>query len=149
VQITIRPAVAADASAILQLNAAFEDVRATVAHIAGHIENHAQFETPFVAILDGRVVGLACLRLLPCLCDPLPSAELTELVVDPDYRRKGVGRSLVQYIERRARAQGAVRLTLMTAWQNTDAHAFYQALGYNLYTIFMQRSLLDIEQSST
>ena len=146
-QIMIRPAVAADASAILQLNAAFEDVRATVTHIAGHIENHAQFETPFVATMDERIVGLACLRLLPCLCDPLPYAELTELVVDPDYRRKGVGRSLVKYIERKARAQGAVRLTLMTAWQNTGAHAFYQALGYTLYTICMQRSLLDIEQS--
>ena len=99
--------------------------------------------------LEARVVGLACLRLLPCLCDPLPYAELTELVVDPGYRRQGVGRCLVQYIEREARAQGAVTLTLMTAWQNTGAHAFYQALGYNLYTICMQRSLLDIEQSPT
>jgi GNAT superfamily N-acetyltransferase len=69
--------------------------------------------------------------------------------VDPGYRRKGVGRSLVKYIERKARAQGAVRLTLMTAWQNTGAHGFYQALGYSLYTISMQRSLLDIEQSQT
>ena len=145
----IRPAVAADASAILRLNAAFEDVRATIDHIAGHIENQAQFETPFVATIGERVVGLACLRLLPCLCDPLPYAELTELVVDPGYRRQGVGRCLVQYIEREARAQGAVTLTLMTAWQNTGAHAFYQALGYNLYTICMQRSLLDIEQSPT
>ena len=145
----IRPAVAADASAILRLNAAFEDVRATVVHIAGHIENHAQFETPFVATIEERIVGLACLRLLPCLCDPVPSAELTELVVDPNYRRQGVGRCLVQYIEREARAQGAVTLTLMTAWQNAGAHAFYQALGYSLYTISMQRSLLDIEQSPT
>ena len=148
-QIKIRPAVAADASAILRLNAAFEDVRATVDHIAAHIENHAQFETPFVAILDERIVGLACLRLLPCLCDPAPYAELTELVVDPNYRHRGVGRCLVQYIERKARALGAVTLTLMTAWENTGAHAFYQALGYNLYTISMQRSLLDIEQSPT
>jgi len=145
----IRPAVAADASAILRLNAAFEDVRATVVHIAGHIENHAQFETPFVATIEERIVGLACLRLLPCLCDPLPYAELTELVVDPNYRRQGVGRCLVQYIEREARAQGAVTLTLMTAWQNTGAHAFYQALGYSVYTISMQRSLLDIEQLPT
>ena len=145
----VRPAVAADASAILRLNAAFEDVRATVAHIAGHIENQAQFETPFVATMDERIVGLACLRLLPCLCDPLPYAELTELVVDPNYRRRGVGRCLVQYIERAARAQGAVTLTLMTAWQNSGAQAFYQALGYTQYTICMQRSLMDIEQSPT
>jgi hypothetical protein len=29
----------------------------------------------------------------------------------------------------------------MTAWRNTNAHAFYHALGYRNYTITMRRSL--------
>jgi hypothetical protein len=49
----------------------------------------------------------------------------------------------VQRIEAEARAAGAVKLVLITAWRNTDAHAFYHALGYRLYTITMQRSLGD------
>jgi GNAT superfamily N-acetyltransferase len=80
---------------------------------------------------------------VPCLCDPVPYAELTELFVEPAYRRAGIGRHLVQRIEAEARAAGAATLVLMTAWRNTDAHAFYHALGYRLYTIMMQRSLED------
>ncbi len=144
-QISIRRAVVDDAPDILQLNAAFDDVRATIAHIASHIESRARFETPFVAASNDRVVGLACLRLIPCLCDPIPYAELTELIVDPRYRRQGVGQSLVRYVEEEARAHGAVMLTLMTAWHNTEAQSFYHAMGYKLYTITMQRSLLDKE----
>ena len=141
--ITVRRAVPTDATAIVQLNIAFNDLRATAAHIAEHILARSQFETPYVAELDQQVVGLACLRLLPCLCDPIPYAELTELIVDPRYRRQGAGRALVQAIEAEARSQGATTMVLMTAWKNTQAHAFYHAIGYRLYTVMMQRSLID------
>lgn len=144
--IITRPAVPADAAAILGLNIAANDVRASEAHIAAHIESSAQYEMPFVATIDGRVVGLACLRLLPCLCDEAPYAELTELIVGPPYRRMGVGTKLIRHVEVTARAGGAHTLVLMTAWRNTAAHAFYHALGYRLYTITMQRTLDDIER---
>ena len=88
--ISIRQALPEDAGAILRLNEAFDDVRATLAHISKHIENNAHLETPFIAILDDSVVGLACLRLLPSLCDEAPYAELTELIVDPKVRRRGL-----------------------------------------------------------
>lgn len=141
--ITVRSAVVADAAAILELNAAFADVRATVEHIKAHIETGNTDETPFVAEVDGRVVGLACLRVLSNLCDPTPYAELSELIVHPGYRRRGVGRDLVRKIEAQARVQGADRLVLMTAWRNSEAHAFYYALGYRLYTVTMARQLVD------
>ena len=131
----------ADAAAILRLNAAFDDVRASVEHIDEHIAQRSHYETPFVATIDDQVVGLACLRLIPMLCDPIPSAELTELIVDPHFRRQGVGRALVHHVEQAAHDQGATMLALITAWHNTQAHAFYHAIGYRLYTISMQRSL--------
>jgi GNAT superfamily N-acetyltransferase len=139
--IAIRLAVPDDAEAIARLNAAFDDLRATPEHIAAHLRDRSAFERGFVAEADGTVVGMACLRLLPCLCDPIPYAELTELFVDSAYRRAGIGRDLVQRIEAEAHAAGAATLVLMTAWRNSDAHAFYHALGYRLYTIMMQRSL--------
>jgi GNAT superfamily N-acetyltransferase len=140
--VTTRLAIPNDAAAILALNQTLDDVRATVEHIAEHIALHARYETPFVAEIAGQVVGLACLRLFPCLCDPVPSAELTELIVHPQYRRNGVGRALVDRIAEEAHIQGATSLVLMTAWRNTHAHAFYHAIGFRLYTIMMQRSLL-------
>ena len=139
--LTIREATAADAAAIARLNAAHNDLRATPAHIAAHIAARAHYERPFVAEIGGQVVGMACLRLLPCLCDPAPSAEMTELYIDAGFRRAGVGRALVQHIEGLARSAGATRLTLITAWHNGGAHTFYHALGYRLWCLAMARPL--------
>ena len=140
-EITVRPATPADAEAIARLNLTYDDLRTTPAHIADHIASRAQFERPYVAARGGAVVGMACLRLLPCLCDDTPFAELTELKVDPNHHRHGIGRALVRHIEDEARAQGAAELMLITAWRNTRAHTFYHALGFGLYTITMRRSL--------
>jgi GNAT superfamily N-acetyltransferase len=137
----IRPATTRDAEPIARLLELAGDLRATPDHIAGHIERRAQFEKPFVAEYDGDLIGMACLRLLPCLCDLRPYAELTELLVHPEHRRRGAGRALIERIEHEARAQGAAELVLMTAWRNSEAHAFYHALGYRLYTVMMRRSL--------
>ena len=139
--ITVRRATTTDAEALARLNLAFNDLRTTPEQIADHIANRAHYETPFVAEHDGEIVGMACLRLLPCLCDPTPYAELTELYVDPAHQRHGIGRALVRHIEDVARDQGAAELVLMTAWRNTRAHYFYHALGYSLYTLTMRRSL--------
>ena len=139
--IVIRPAARADAAAIARLNAAYDDLRATPEQIAAQLAASAPVETAFLAEVDGRVVGMACLRLLPTVCDPTPYAELTELFVEAGARRLGVGRALVAHIEAQARARGAAELVLMTAWRNTDAHAFYHALGYRNYTIMMRRKL--------
>lgn len=139
--VTVRAALPEDGLAIARLNAAYNDLRATPEHIAEHIAQRSQFETAFVAEIDGQVVGMACLRALPSVCDPTPYAELTELFVEAAYRRHGVGRSLIRHIEATARALGATNLVLMTAWRNTEAHAFYHAIGYRLYTVTMRREL--------
>jgi GNAT superfamily N-acetyltransferase len=139
--IAIRPAAPADAAAIARLNAAYDDLRATPEQIAAQLVACAPVETAFLAEVDGRVVGMVCLRLLTTVCDPTPYAELTELFVEASARRLGVGRALVAHVEAQARARGAAELVLMTAWRNTDAHAFYHALGYRNYTIMMRRQL--------
>src|SRR5690242_21930911 len=123
--IAIRRAVPADAAEIARLNAAYDDQRATPDQIAAQLVACTDIETAFLAEVDGRVVGMACLRLLPTVCDPAPYAELTELFVEAAARQQGVGRALVGHIEEQARARGAAELVLMTAWRNTNAHAFY------------------------
>lgn len=141
--VVVRPATPEDAPAIIRLNTTFNDLRATPEHVADHLANRTQFEQAFVAEVNGQVVGMVGLRILPCLCDPIPYAELTELFVDPSARRLGVGRALVERCEEHARVAGAVELVLLTAWCNTGAHAFYHALGYGLYTVTMRRRLVD------
>jgi GNAT superfamily N-acetyltransferase len=137
----VRRAGPADAAALLRLNDQFNGPGTALEHIATHLAERAAFETPFVAEVDGHVAGMACLRLLPCAFDPAPYAELTELYVEEAYRRRGIGRALFTQIEGVARAAGATRLALITAWRNTEAQAFYHAIGYRLWCISMARSL--------
>jgi GNAT superfamily N-acetyltransferase len=137
----VRRAGPADAAALLRLNDQFNGPGTALEHIAAHLAERAAYETPFVAEAEGYVAGMACLRLLPCAFDPAPYAELTELFVEPAYRRRGLGRALFAYIEGVAREAGAERLALITAWRNTEAHAFYHGIGYRLWCISMARKL--------
>lgn len=139
--ITIRPAAPDDAAAIARMNAEANDLRATVEHIAEHIALRSDYERAFIAEVDGQIAGIACLRLLSSVCDPIPYAELTEMYVCEAFRRHGVGRALIRHVEAEAASQGATALVLMTAWRNQRAHAFYHDMGYGLYTITMRRAL--------
>jgi ribosomal protein S18 acetylase RimI-like enzyme len=82
-----------------------------------------------VGTLGGDVAGTAQLDL-----DSMPSkrhhAEVSKVLVDPRFRRAGVGRALMREIERRAAEEGRWLLTLDTA--GDAAEALYRSLGYNL-----------------
>jgi GNAT superfamily N-acetyltransferase len=84
----------------------------------------------FVAELDGEVAGLAGLHLLPLVQRDEVGAELTAMVVGAAYRRKGVGAELVRAVEHEARLRGCGRLALGSANRRSDAHAFYERLGF-------------------
>lgn len=139
--IQIRRAVPTDAPAIIALQAERDDVRAPAEYIAAYLADATQLERVYVAEVDGRIAGMASLQVSPRACDPVPEAELTEIIVGQAFRRRGVGRALLARAEAEAKAQGAVELVLMTAWRNGEAHAFYHALGYRLYTVMMKKGL--------
>jgi ribosomal protein S18 acetylase RimI-like enzyme len=80
-----------------------------------------------IATLGEAIAGTAQLDL-----DSMPSkrhhAEVSKVLVDPAFRRAGVGRALMQAIERRADKEGRWLLTLDTA--GDAAEALYRSLGY-------------------
>jgi len=57
-------------------------------------------------------------------------AELLTLAVDPDHRRAGLGRQLVEAFEAAALAREANTAFLEVAADNRGAYALYLALGY-------------------
>src|SRR5271166_2179914 len=82
-----------------------------------------------IASLDGAIAGTAQLDL-----DGMPSkrhhAEVSKVLVDPPFRRRGVARALMLEIERLAVEKGRWLLTLDTA--GDAAEALYRSLGYAL-----------------
>ncbi len=57
-------------------------------------------------------------------------AHLSLLAVQPGYRRQGVGRQLVQWLEASARTAGTFTVQLELRASNDGARAFYERLGY-------------------
>lgn len=77
-------------------------------------------------IAEERLLGLACGWLV---ADEL---HITAVAVDPDRRRCGLGRSLLDALLQRARMQGARHATLEVASDNTAAVGLYASRGFQI-----------------
>ncbi|MBM2812930.1 MAG: GCN5-related N-acetyltransferase, partial [Chloroflexi bacterium] len=80
----------------------------------------------------GNVVGTVTLYVLPALShDGRPFAIVENVVVDESVRRKGMGRRLMEHAERVARERGCYKVSFTSNARRTDAHAFYERLGFS------------------
>jgi ribosomal protein S18 acetylase RimI-like enzyme len=91
----------------------------------------------------GALLGYAYATLEPRNWNDLldVAGKLNDLFVDPAVRRRGVGRALAQEALTRLRERGAPRVVLMTAWQNPEAHAFFEAMGFRRTMLEMTAEL--------
>jgi GNAT superfamily N-acetyltransferase len=80
---------------------------------------------------DGRqVVAMASLLYTVSTAEGGRAALFEDLVVRPDYRKQGIGARLLEYVISQARAEGLLRLTLLTDMQNESAQVLYRKLGF-------------------
>jgi ribosomal protein S18 acetylase RimI-like enzyme len=61
---------------------------------------------------------------------PSGSCQLDQLAVDPDLRRRGHGRALVEHAVTRARRAGATRVWTQVAPQALETSALFRRLGF-------------------
>ena len=78
---------------------------------------------------EGRVLGWAHVFVAPFL-ESGPNAELGGLVVEEAARGRGIGAALVARTEAWARERGIRKICLRSNVIRTEAHAFYQKLGF-------------------
>ena len=87
----------------------------------------------WVAEVDGHIAGSVQLSL-----DTPPNqphrADVTKLLVRPDFRRRGIARALMGALEAEARALGRRLITLDTATGHS-AEPLYLSLGYQVLGI--------------
>lgn len=62
-------------------------------------------------------------------CEPFMVIE--NMIVDEEYRRKGVGKALIQEIEKQATVLNCTQIILVNEANRDDACNFYASLGYN------------------
>lgn len=124
----IRQATPEDAATFIRLNAAFNDVTLTHAQALANLQ--VGLDRVLLAWVDGNAAGFACVLIIRRVCYVEPYAEVTELYVDPTYRRQGVAQALMQHAEQLARDAGAAEITACTDWDNMAGQQLYHGLGY-------------------
>lgn len=128
-----------------------EDVRAIVALYADDmlgrtretLDDLAPYEAAFAAIdadarqelmvaeLDGRIVGTLQLTIIPQLSHRGQTVAQVEAVrVAGELRGRGLGQKMMEWAIERARAAGCRRVQLTSNKARSDAHRFYERLGF-------------------
>jgi N-acetylglutamate synthase-like GNAT family acetyltransferase len=129
----IRRATKEDAEAVANLYREL-DTLSPVSVLPERIEAVANSNTTYLLVCDdaGEIIATA----LVCLCqdvmfDNQPFALVENVVVSADYKREGIGKSMMDYIEAFCLEQDCSKIMLQTSSENRAARDFYTAMGYD------------------
>jgi ribosomal protein S18 acetylase RimI-like enzyme len=97
----------------------------------------------FVAEEDGGIVGFVGVlaRVVPEPDESQAYAYVSDLVVLPAYRRRGIGRALLEEAEAYARREGARSLRVAVLARNNGAGRLYHRMGFSDYTVQLVKPL--------
>jgi ribosomal protein S18 acetylase RimI-like enzyme len=84
----------------------------------------------FVARDAREVVAMCSLLYTISTAEGGKAALFEDLVVAPEQRKRGIAAQLLKFVIEQARAEGVLRLTLLTDMQNERAQALYRRLGF-------------------
>ncbi|MFE1799225.1 MULTISPECIES: GNAT family N-acetyltransferase [unclassified Streptomyces] len=84
-----------------------------------------------VAVREGRVVGTLQLTIVPGLSRKGATRSIIEAVrVHADERGSGLGTRFIEWAVDRSRSEGCQLVQLTSDATRTDAHRFYERLGF-------------------
>jgi N-acetylglutamate synthase-like GNAT family acetyltransferase len=85
-----------------------------------------------VAEVDGVVSGTAFLTIcLDAMYGFQPYGVVENIIVHPATRARGVGAAVLNELEQIARTARCTKLMLLSSRARTEAHAFFQRLGFD------------------
>ncbi|KOR90805.1 hypothetical protein AM231_14685 [Paenibacillus solani] len=117
-----------DAQALVTLNDEFNGAGITEEEVIENLSNPNELVA--LALINDYPVGFACAQLYRSICYPNPYAELTELYIRYEARRKGIATMLVRFIEEELIRQGVKSMKVLTGKKNEAAIKTYERLSY-------------------
>jgi GNAT superfamily N-acetyltransferase len=84
----------------------------------------------FVARDGDIIVAMAALHFTTSTAEGGKVAWFEDCIVRPEHRRKGIGKALLEFVIAQGRAEGALRVMLLTDGDNASAQALYRKSGF-------------------
>jgi GNAT superfamily N-acetyltransferase len=94
-----------------------------------------------VAELGGAVVGCLSTSVMRVLHRPAPVGRISMMVVEEALRGRGIGAELVRAAERELAARGCHMVEVTSNVRRTEAHRFYERLGYEHTSVRLAKEL--------
>lgn len=134
--LTIREAAAGDLGAVLEIYRdsgldAEAGLGADEARlIYGKMKAYPSY-TIYIAETDGAARGTFSLLIMDTIAHGgTPSAVVEAVAVSRSSQGKGVGKAMMRFAMQRCKALGCYKLMLCSNGKRTDAHRFYESLGF-------------------
>jgi len=133
-EVRVRGALLTDAAEVVRLLSQLGHAQPAgddSARLAAFLDNG---DTVLVAertsLQSAPLLGVVTLHIAPVMHRAGPIGRLSAVVVDESARGAGVGRALVAAAEAYFAARGCAMIEVTSNKARTDAHAFYERLGY-------------------
>jgi len=111
-------------------NTEFEEPTPGPQALADHVRQLLAGDDFVVLLAGDESRGLAVLRFRPSIWTEGLECYLAELYVQPEHRRRGHGRALMEATLDAARAHGADYIEVATSEDDVAARALYERFGF-------------------
>jgi GNAT superfamily N-acetyltransferase len=95
----------------------------------------------FVAESDGSMAGFVGCSALAIYESDLPTCWIMAMSVTSRFRRRGIGRALLQAVEEWCAERGLRDIRLHSGDARAEAHLFYEACGFDRAGLRFKKSL--------
>lgn len=127
----VRIAEVTDAQQLLSLNDDFNGKGGTTIESIRNSLLHNHQEVVIVDEEHGRLTGFVCVQLKRSFCYEVCHAEIAEVYVAPDCRRRGIASRMIAFAEKYCGSNYPLhKFELLTGEENTEAQSVYLRLGY-------------------
>ena len=83
-----------------------------------------------IAYIDNVAVGYCVGLIIKSICHKNCRMDIESLFVRDEYRKKGIGKALIEFVEKEAAAKNIKHFHINTGKNNTNARMLYEKLGY-------------------
>ncbi len=108
-------------------------------------ENKQKDGQVFIAEIDGKAIGFISLRIElkgeQILLPNIKSVLISDFIIHPEFRGKGVGKQLLQKADEYAKEKNITYIKLSVFAANTDAKEIYKNLGFKEYSVTMLKKI--------